>query len=135
MMKFYDALWSVNQRAHALAAHWCLLCEGSLEKADYLHAASLRDFLQVLRTERQEMDKHLDALDQEVAWAVALIEGAARHTHITDTTPFTYHSLCAFLKPFDLYLDKYPELSAAEVIERYLYGPLEHDEPLDENAP
>lgn len=127
-MQFYDDLWCVNQRAHALAALWCLLCEDGTEPQGRLHAASLRDFLQVLRTERQEMDNHLDALTRTVERAVALLDASGSPEH-----PHTYIALCRFLALFDPYLDRYPALSATEAYHLFRDNTLQHFYPVEES--
>jgi hypothetical protein len=72
-MHFYDRLWNVTQRAHALMAHWGLLCVSDSEEAGHFHAASLADFLRIVRQTRQDIAEDLAALEQAVVRAQAML--------------------------------------------------------------
>jgi hypothetical protein len=131
-MKFFDHLFRVTQRTHALMSHWSVLCEDDGETGDRFHqagrfhAASLHDFLHFLCAERVEMNTHLDALEHAVERAIALMEATG-----SPMRPHTYGMLCTLLKNFDPYLDKYPELSPEEAYQRFLDNTLDHHWPLD----
>jgi hypothetical protein len=120
-MRFYDHLFSLTQRTHALMSHFALLCKDDTKPGDHchqgsrFHAASLHDFLRILRTEQAAMNTHLDALEREIDWAIALLEATG-----SPMTPHTYGMLSTLLENFAPYLNTYPELSPAEAYRLFL---------------
>ena len=129
-MKFFDHLFSVTQRAHALASHFSLLCEQDMGPDGLLHPASLRDFLGSLRITRQEIEQALEALEQETTRALALVDNEP-----LSPDRCTYRQLCDLLRIFDPYLDTYPALSAAEALKLYADNTLDHYYPLAKGTP
>lgn len=127
-MKFYDDLFALTHRTHALVTLFSLLCERGTDDARQLHAASLRDFLGVLHATRQEIDTHMNALTQDTERALSFFDSPYGF-------PLSYPMLDKLLKDLAPYLDKYPALTMTEALQRNAENTLDLDWPLDEGAP
>jgi uncharacterized membrane protein YccC len=134
MMKFFGHLFSLIQQTSALTSHFSLLCALNPQGEALLHAASLRDFLGMLCTTRQEIASHMEALEVEVGRAIALLEASNPDAGRVETTSFPYQGLCRFLTIFDPYLDKYPDLAAAEAWRLFRDNTLHYYYPLDKGT-
>ena len=124
MLHFYNDLWALTQRTHALMVHWSLLCEPGDDGEGRLSGASVQDFLDILRCERTQIVAHLDALEQLATRTVGMM---------SDSSPsyrHTYDQLDKLLDFMAPYFAAYPDLDLKAFWECFMNNTHDHYYPL-----